>query len=172
MPSTIRTITASKLRREMPKPCQILTKPSVAAAAAPTMTHPKTHLVQPDQNAAGPCGSIIDMPTTNTITQPAIDRVAAILILSFHHAIPSYPFRCGLGRTSAAQSAFRIHQFDANSGTLSEPKPGRHERRSPAFVSVSSCGGKARLQPGLIVAKILAAALIGRKRPPSCRFRH
>jgi hypothetical protein len=93
MPSKISTIATSKLRREMPKPRQILSKPSNAAAAAPTMTHPKTPLIQPDQNAGGPCGSIIDMPTTNTITQPAIDSVAAILILSFHHAIPSYPFQ-------------------------------------------------------------------------------
>jgi hypothetical protein len=59
----------------------------------PTMTHPKTPLTQPDQNAGGPSGSIIDMPTMNTMIQPAIDSVAAILILSFHHAIPSYPFQ-------------------------------------------------------------------------------
>jgi hypothetical protein len=124
MPSKISTIATSKLRREMPKPRQILSKPSVAPAAAPTMTHPKPPLIQPDQNAGGPCGSIIDMPTRNTITQPAIDSVAAILILSFHHAIPAYPFRYGLDRTGATQSAFRISQFDANSGTLLETKAG------------------------------------------------
>jgi hypothetical protein len=90
MPSKMSIIATSKLRREMPKPRQILSKPSVAAAAAPIMTHPKTHLIQPDEspNAGSACGTIIDMPTTNTITQPAIDSVAAILILSFHHAIP------------------------------------------------------------------------------------
>jgi hypothetical protein len=93
MPSKISTIATSKRRREMPKPRQILSKPSVAAAAAPTMTHPKTHLTQPDQNAGSTCGSIIDMPTANTIIQPAIDSIAAILILSFHQAIPSYPFQ-------------------------------------------------------------------------------
>jgi hypothetical protein len=88
MPSKMSIIATSKLRREMPKPRQILSKPSVAAAAAPIMTHPKTHLIQPDEspNAGSACGTIIDMPTTNTITQPAIDSVAAILILSFHHA--------------------------------------------------------------------------------------
>lgn len=105
MPSKISTIATSKLRREMPKPRQTLSKPSVAAPAAPVMTHPKTCLIQPGQSpnaGSSPCGTIIDRPTTNTITQPAIDSVAPILILSFHHATPSYPFRYGLGRTRAA----------------------------------------------------------------------
>jgi hypothetical protein len=137
MPSKINIIATSKLRREIPKPRQILSKPSVAAAAAaaPIMIQPKTHLIQPDEssNAGSACGTIIDMPTTNTITQPAIDSVAAILILSLHHAITSYPFRYGLGRTRATQSAFRIHRFGANSCALLEPNPGSHERHSPAF---------------------------------------
>jgi hypothetical protein len=126
MPIKMSIIATSKLRREMPKPRQILSKPSVAAAAAPIMTHPKTHLIQPDEspNAGSACGTIIDMPTMNTITQPAIDSVAAILILSFHHAITSYPFRYGLGRTRATRSAFRIHRFGASSYALVEPKPG------------------------------------------------
>ena len=44
---------------------------------------------------------------------------------SFHHAITSYPFRYGLGRTRATRSAFRIHRFGASSYALLEPKPGR-----------------------------------------------